>query len=289
MLVNGLIAASVYALVAVGYTLVYGVLKFINFAHGDVAMVGGYLAYFLIGAGVASGGRLAVVLAIAAVGCALLGLLIERTGYRPLRNSPRLLPLITAIGIGLALEATVTLLAGADIKLLRLPAWPVLQVGGIYITVIQVAILVLAVAALLALQVLVYRTEMGAWMRAVADNRDLAFVLGIDVNRVISAVFAVGSALAGIAGVMLGLEINLQPYMGFDVGIKAFAAVVLGGIGSLPGALIGSLVIGMAENLGTWYTSGVWKEAIAYAILLLTLLVRPSGLMGRRYEEEIKL
>lgn len=289
VLTNGLIASSMYALVAVGYTLIYGVLKFINFAHGDVAMVGGYVAFFLVGAGVATGGRLALGLMGAAVVCAVLGMLIERLGYRPLRNSPRLLPLITAIGIGIALQALVAMRAGSGFKVIALPDWPVYRIGPVAITAVQVAILLLAAVSLVALQLLVHRTDLGAWIRAVADNRELAYVLGVDVDRVIRSVFAIGSALAGVAGVMLALEINLQPAMGFTVGIKAFAAVVLGGIGSIPGMLIGSLVIGFAENLGAWFISGVWKESIAYGILLLTLLIRPSGLLGARAEEEVKL
>lgn len=289
VLVNALIAASMYALVAVGYTLIYGVLKFINFAHGDVAMTGGYLAFFLAGAGLATGGKLVLALLGAAVGCAVLGVLIERIGYRPLRGSPRLLPLITAIGIGLALQAIVMLLAGSEFKMFQLPAWPVLEIGGVFITAVQVATLILAALALALLRLLVYRTQLGAWIRAVADSRDLAYALGIDVDRVIGAVFAIGSALAGLAGVMLAFEINLQPAMGFTVGIKAFAAVVLGGIGSVPGVLIGSLIIGLAENLGAWFFSGVWKEPIAYAILLLSLLIRTGGLLGAGTEEEVKL
>lgn len=289
VLANGLIASSMYALVAVGYTLIYGVLKFINFAHGDVAMVGGYLALFMVGAGVATGGKLALGLVGAAAGCAILGVLIERLGYRPLRNSPRLLPLITAIGIGIVLQALVALRAGSGFKVIQLPDWPVYRLGPVSITAVQVAILILAVVSLVALEFLVYRTELGAWIRAVADNRELAYVLGVDVDKVIGSVFAIGSALAGIAGLMLALEINLQPSMGFTVGIKAFAAVVLGGIGSIPGVLIGSLIIGFSENLGAWFISGVWKESIAYAILLLTLLIRPTGFLGARTEEEVKL
>lgn len=277
-----------YALVAIGYNLVYGVLKFINFAHGDVAMVGAYVAFFLTGAGVVSAGRLAGAVVAAAAFCALLGVLIERAVYRPLRAAPRLQPLIAAIGAALALQSTVMLLAGAGIRSLTLEGPGVIHLGSLYLTPSQILIFAMGLLLLVAVQFLIYRTRLGADIRATADNLALAHALGIDVDRVMRAVFALGSALAGVGGLLVGLEVQLAPTMGFSVGMKAFSAVVLGGIGSLPGAIAGSFIIGLTEHFTAWFTSSLWKETVAYLALVLTLLVRPSGLFGRRAEEAVR-
>jgi branched-chain amino acid transport system permease protein len=289
VLANGLIAGSIYALIAVGYTMVYGVLKFINFAHGDVAMLGAYLAFFFLGTGVAQAPKLALAAVAAAVACAVLGIVIERFAYRPLRTAPRLTPLITAIGISVLLEAVATLVWGAQFRQYALPDWPVVELAGARVTVADIAIGAVALVSLLALSWLLGRTPVGADIRAVADNLELAESLGIDVDRTISVVFALGSFLAAIAGVLIGMEVNLIPVMGFDLGIKAFAAVVLGGIGSVPGAVLGAYAIGLAENGAAYVLGGVWKDAIAYAVMIAVLLVRPSGLLGATRESEVKL
>lgn len=286
LLVNGIIAGGNYALLAIGYSLVYGVLKFINFAHGDVAMVGAYLVFALV-----QSLKLpfAISVLISMLLTALLGVIIERVAYRPLRHAHRLAPLITAIAVAFALESAVTLWLGADIRTYARPTEEGWHLGPAIITPTQATILVAAVVCLLGLHILLQRTSLGKAIRATADNLEVAAVIGINTDRVIMLVFAVGSALAAVAGTLIGLESNLHPTMGVTVGIKAFAAVVLGGIGNVYGAMLGGFVIGLAENLGVWFIPPVWKDAIAYAILVLALLVRPSGLLGEKEETEIKL
>lgn len=286
LLVTGIVAGGTYALLAVGYTLVYGVLGFINFAHGDVAMIGAYVTLLLAtGAGLPLPAAVLGAMAVAA----LLGVGIERVAYRPLRRAHRLAPLISAIAVSLALESAALLLWGADIRTFRLPVTAGWQLGPFFVTRVQLVILATALAAMVGLQLLLTRTALGKAIRATADNLPVAAVVGIDVNRVIAAVFALGSALAALAATLLALEANLHPTVGILMGLKAFAAVVLGGIGSVPGALVGGFAIGIAENLGVWYLPTVWKDAIAYAILVVVLLLRPHGLFGTREAAEPKL
>lgn len=279
-------AGGSYALLAVGYTMVYGVLGFINFAHGDIAMIGAYLA--LIGS-TSLGLPLPAAIALAMAGAAALGVVVERLAYRPLRRAHRLAPLISAIAVSLGLESIALLLWGADIRSFRLPVTTGWQLGPFFLTPVQAVILVTALVAMALLRLLLARTALGKAMRATADNLPVAAIVGIDTNRVIAAVFALGSALAALAASLLALEANLHPTMGVLIGIKAFAAVVLGGIGSVPGALAGGLVIGIAENLGVLYLPTVWKDAVAYAVLVVVLLVRPQGLFGTPEAAEPKL
>ncbi len=286
LLVTGIVVGGSYALLAVGYTLVYGVLGFINFAHGDVAMIGAY-ATLLLATGAGLPLPAATLGAMAAA--AALGVGIERVAYRPLRRAHRLAPLISAIAVSLALESAALLLWGADIRTFRLPVTAGWQLGPFFVTGVQLVILATAIAAMVGLQLLLTRTALGKAIRATADNLPVAAVVGIDVNRVIAAVFALGSALAALAATLLALEANLHPTVGILMGLKAFAAVVLGGIGSVPGALVGGFAIGIAENLGVWYLPTVWKDAIAYAILVVVLLLRPHGLFGNREAAEPKL
>ena len=286
LLVTGIVVGGSYALLAVGYTLVYGVLGFINFAHGDVAMIGAY-ATLLLATGAGLPLPAATLGAMAAA--ALLGVGIERVAYRPLRRAHRLAPLISAIAVSLALESAALLLWGADIRTFRLPVTAGWQLGPFFVTGVQLVILATAIAAMVGLQLLLTRTALGKAIRATADNLPVAAVVGVDVNRVIAAVFALGSALAALAATLLALEANLHPTVGILMGLKAFAAVVLGGIGSVPGALVGGFAIGIAENLGVWYLPTVWKDAIAYAILVVVLLLRPHGLFGTREAAEPKL
>jgi len=286
LLVTGIVVGGSYALLAVGYTLVYGVLGFINFAHGDVAMIGAYATLLLAtGAGLPLPAATLGAMAAAAV----LGVGIERVAYRPLRRAHRLAPLISAIAVSLALESAALLLWGADIRTFRLPVTAGWQLGPFFVTGVQLVILATAIAAMVGLQLLLTRTALGKAIRATADNLPVAAVVGVDVNRVIAAVFALGSALAALAATLLALEANLHPTVGILMGLKAFAAVVLGGIGSVPGALVGGFAIGIAENLGVWYLPTVWKDAIAYAILVVVLLLRPHGLFGTREAAEPKL
>ena len=279
LLVNGLIAGGTYALAAVGYSMVYGALRFINFAHGSVAMVGAYLAFGLA-VGLLHVPLLPAIL-LAMVLTALLGVFIERVAYRPLRQAPKLAPLTTAIAVSFVLDATVMILAGADIKTFDLPQ-QVYQIGPVYITPIQVIIIITSLVMMAFMYVLMVHTRLGKAIRAVADDVSLAEVAGLNSDWVISAVFAIGSALAALGGILIGLDTNLQPTMGFIITVKAFAAVVLGGLGNVEGAIAGAFLIGIVENLGVWYIPPVWKDTIAYTVVVIMLFLRPAGLFGKK-------
>jgi branched-chain amino acid transport system permease protein len=282
LLVNGLIAGGTYALAAIGYSMVYGTLKFINFAHGSVAMVG---AYFVFGLAMTSLHiPLVPAVLISMLLTALLGILIERVAYRPLRRAPKLAPLTTAIALSFVLDAGVMILAGADIKTFNLPARRGYEIGPVFITPVQMIIIATSLLAMVSLYLLLGRTKLGKAIRAVADDINLAEVAGINSDLVISAVFAIGSALAALAGALIGLDTNLQPTMGFNITVKAFAAVILGGLGNVPGAIVGGFLIGIAENLGVWFIPPVWKDTIAYGILILMLFLRPNGIFGKKEE-----
>ncbi len=294
-MVNGVAWGSIYALIALGYTMVYGILRFINFAHGDVYMVGAYFAYFaslalgLAGGSAGAGGALAAIL-IAMAGAAVLGIMIERLAYKPVRRQSRLTALITAIGVSLFLENGGILVFGADPKFfpqivagrsIRLP-------GGALITTHQLLVLAGSLVLMVALNLVVYRTRIGRGMRAVAYNRDAASLMGIPADRIITFTFALGSALAAAAGVLVALtNPRIDPIMGLLPGLKAFVAAVLGGIGSIPGAVIGGLVMGVAETLVSGYVSSTYRDAIAFGILIVILLVRPTGILGRPLAEKV--
>ncbi len=282
LVLNGLIAGGTYALAAIGYSMVYGALKFINFAHGSVAMVGAYLAFVLALGGM----HLPLVWAflLAMVLTALLGIMIERIAYRPLRRAPKLAPLTTAIAVSLILDAAVMIIMGADIKTFDLPIQKGFGIGPLLITPVQTIIIVMSLILMLLLHFLLTRTKLGRAIRAVADDHTLAQIAGLNSDFVISAVFAIGSALAAASGILIGLDTNLQPTMGFTITVKAFAAVVLGGLGNVYGAIVGGFLIGLVENLGVWYIPPVWKDTIAYGILILALFLRPSGLFGKKEE-----
>jgi branched-chain amino acid transport system permease protein len=282
LLVNGLIAGGTYALAAVGYSMVYGTLKFINFAHGSVAMVGAYIT-FALAVGVFHL-PLVVAVALSMVLTGLLGVFIEAVAYRPLRNAPKLAPLTTAIAVSFVLDAAVMIVAGADIKTFNLPARRGYQIGPVFITPIQAIIIVSSVVMMALLFLLLNYTKLGKAIRAVADDISLAEVAGMNANLIISSVFAIGSALAAVAGTLIGLDTNLNPTMGFIITVKAFAAVVLGGLGSVPGAIVGAFIIGIVENIGVWFIPPVWKDTIAYAILILIIFFRPAGLFGKKEE-----
>ncbi len=280
LLVNGLIAGGTYALAAIGYTMVYSILKFINFAHGSVAMVGAYIAFFLSMRLLHLPFVLAFILSM--VFTALLGVIIERIAYRPLRASPKMATLTTAIAVSFVLDAAVMILMGADIKSYALPVVRGYQIGPVLITPIQGIIIVSSLIFMAGLYILLTYTKLGKAIRAVADDMRLAEVSGLNANLMISVVFAIGSALAAASGMLIGMDTNLQPTMGFIITVKAFAAVVLGGLGNVYGAIVGGFVIGIVENLGVWVIPPVWKDTIAYGILILVLFVRPAGLFGRK-------
>ena len=294
-LVNGIAWGSIYALIALGYTMVYGILRLINFAHGDVYMVGAFTAYFAaraLGAGGAdpSPWFALLVLVIAMVACAILGVLIEFFAYRPVRKSSRLTALITAIGVSLLLENLGIRIFGADPKFFPQLVAPrnITLAEGVVVTNHQVTVVLVSIVLMIGLTLFVTRTRTGKAMRAVAFNRDAASLMGIPVNRIITITFAIGSALAAAAGVLVGLtNPKIEPLMGIMPGVKAFVAAVLGGIGSIPGAVIGGLTMGVSEYLVVGYVSSTFRDAIAFVILILVLLIRPTGLLGRNVAEKV--
>jgi branched-subunit amino acid ABC-type transport system permease component len=283
LLVNGLIAGGNYALAAIGYTMVYSILRFINFAHGAVCMVGAYIVFVLAMTGLKI--NLIVALVLGMLLTALLGVSIEKVAYKPLRQAPKLATLTTAIAISFVLEAGVMIVWGADIKTFQLPVVKGWQVGPALITPVQLIIIASSVVFMLCLYFWLTRTRLGKAIRAVADGLELAEIIGINTDRIISVVFAIGSALAAASGTLMGLDTTLHPTMGFIITIKAFAAVILGGLGNLYGAIVGGFIIGLVENIGVWYLLGGdarWKDSIAYGILILALLFRPGGILGSK-------
>jgi branched-chain amino acid transport system permease protein len=292
-LVNGIIVGSLYALIALGFSMVYGVLKLLNFAHGDLYMVGAFVGYFVIqwfGGPTALTIPVPLLLVIMFVLAALLtgglGVAIERFAYRPLRNAPRIAPLITAIGISFFLENAALLLFGAQFRVYNTPDFisfsSGFSFGSVSIDAVQIMVVVLGLALMIGLRELVARTKLGKQMRAVAADREAAEMLGINVNLIIASTFFLGSALAGVAGVMAGLLFNqVTNTIGFLAGLKAFTAAVVGGIVSLPGAMLGGLLIGIAESFITGYISSTFTNLLVFALLIAVMVVRPSGLLGR--------
>ena len=298
-LVNGITTGALYALVALGFSMVYGVLKLLNFAHGDLYMVGAYIGFFVIqffgGASdlsIAVPLLLVIMFVVAAALVGGLGVAIERFAYRPLRDAPRIAPLITAIGVSFFLESSALLLFGAQYRVYNTAEFISLssgiQIGSVTIDSVQILVLVLGVVLMAGLQLLVNRTRLGRQVRAVAADREAAEMLGINVNFVITATFFLGSALAGVAGVMGGLLFNqVTSTIGFIVGLKAFTAAVVGGIGSIPGAMLGGLVIGVAESFVTGYISSTYSNLIVFGILIVVMLLRPTGLLGRAQLQKV--
>ncbi|MBL9037351.1 MAG: branched-chain amino acid ABC transporter permease [Archangium sp.] len=308
-IINGLAAGTIYALVALGYTMVYGVLKLINFAHGDVMMVGVYVGYavaFMLGRdGASTVYGVLLVFASAMAACAVLGLVIERFAYRPLREKPRLTSLITAIGISFALSygfqldwtvtiggTEVTLLPGASSRrfpeVIKAQTWLELGDSDVLIWNWQVISFGVAVALMAGLQFLVFKTRFGKAMRAVSHDHRVAGLLGIPVDTIIARTFMLGSALAAGAGILYAIkDKSIQPLMGMYVGLKAFVAAVIGGIGNLPGAVVGGLALGLCEEFVVGYTASSWRDAVAFGFLIVVLLVRPEGLFGRAQAEKV--
>lgn len=296
-LINGLALGSIYALIAIGYTMVYGVLRFINFAHSDVLMIGAFAALFLspqveklLGAQSVVGGILVVV--VSAAICALVGIVIEVLAYRPLRNRPKLTVLITAIGVSLFIEFTAQHKAvwGAEPRSFPqlFPARD-LHFAGVSLNSNDLVTLAMTLVLLLILWFVVQRTKIGTAMRAVAFNHEAAALMGVNVNRVISFTFGLGSALAAVAGICYAMRApSIEPLMGIQPGLRAFVAAVLGGIGNLPGAALGGLVIGAVESfVGGIPLITTYRDGIAFAILILILLFRPAGLLGKAQVEKV--
>ena len=293
-IVNGIAWGSLYALIALGYTMVYGVLRLINFAHGDVYMIGAMVAYYaaraLLPPGTASAGAFFALLALSMIACGALGMVIERLAYRPLRHAPKLTALITAIGVSLLLENGGQLLFGPDPKFFpQLLETRELSPGsGIVVTNVQILVLAVSVTLMIGLQFLVFHTRVGTALRAVSYSAEAASLMGINVDRVISLTFLLGSMLAGAAGVLVGLSNpKIEPLMGIMPGLKAFVAAVVGGIGNIPGAMAGGILMGLSEVLVVGYVSSTYRDAIAFVILILVLLVRPSGLFGASLQEKV--
>lgn len=295
-LVNGLTIGMIYALIALGYTMVYGIAQLINFAHGEVFMVGAYLgllAYSILKTlPIGQDGLfllLPPIFIFSMTLTALLGYTIERFAYRPLRHAPRLAPLITAIGVSFLLQNAVMLIFGpADKSFPDLVRVQKISFGAVTVTNLQMMISVISLALMLALHFFVKHTKMGKAMRALADDRVAASLMGINVNSVIGVAFIVGSGLAGAGGVMFGMYYNtINFHDGYLAGLKAFTAAVLGGIGNIPGAMLGGVLLGVFEGVGAGYLSSEWKNVFAFFILILILLFRPNGILGSRVVKKV--
>ena len=295
-LINGLTLGSVYAVVALGYTMVYGIIQLINFAHGELVMIGAMVAFTLIGVLVPTGVHPLLIVLIATACavpvCMLVAYAMERLAYRPLRRAPRLAPLITAIGVSIILQHVALLVwTRNNLAFPQIVKTESYHIGGATITNVQIAIMAMSVLMMVGLALLVYRTRLGTAMRATAQNAQVAGLMGIDINRMIAATFVIGAALAAVAGVMVGSYYGIAHYqMGALLGMKAFSAAVLGGIGNLPGAMLGGLLLGVVEALGAGYIGDLtgdvygsnYQDVFAFLVLIAVLVFRPSGLLGER-------
>lgn len=287
-IINGISLGSIYALIALGYTMVYGIIKLINFAHGDVYMIGAFVGYFCM-----TSFKLGFLpsLLIAMVVCAILGVVIEKIAYKPLRNATRIAVLITAIGVSLFIEYGTMFFVKPDPR-----SYPPLtgfmaqsyNVGGIRISMQQILIFVITVILMIMLQFIVKKTRIGKAMRAVSLDGDAAQLMGISVDKTISFTFFLGSALAGAAGILVGIYYNsINPLMGMMPGLKAFVAAVFGGIGIIPGAMIGGYFIGLIEVMVSGYGNSMYRDAVVFAVLIIILIVKPSGLLGKETREKV--
>jgi len=295
-LINGLALGAVYALIALGYTMVYGILQLINFAHGEVYMLGAYLGIIVLGVltywGLTAYSlvlSLLVTVLVSMAFCAAYGAVIERVAYRPLRNAATLTPLISAVGMSIILQNFVMLAQGKEYKNMP-PMLPTegFNLFGANVSPVQIFILTASILVMVALQFFVSRTRLGKAMRATSQDRVMAGLVGININLVISITFMIGSSLAAVAGVMVTLYYGVVHFsMGYSAGLKAFTAAVLGGIGSIPGAMVGGFMLGLIENFGASYLSSAYKDAFAFLVLIITLILRPSGLFGQKAMDKV--
>ncbi|BDH63708.1 branched-chain amino acid ABC transporter permease [Lysinibacillus sp. PLM2] len=286
-LVNGISVGSIYALIALGYTMVYGIIKLINFAHGDVFMLGAFIGFFAIARWDLS---FIPALIISMVLCAVIGVIIERVAYKRLRNATRIAALITAIGVSLLIEYTVIYFRGASPEAYPDGVIPKasIDIFGASISSQSIMILVVTIILMVLLQFIVHKTKIGKAMRAVSHDADAARLMGINVDNTISATFAIGSALAGAAGVIFGIYYTrIDPLMGVLPGLKAFIAAVLGGIGSIPGAMFGGYILGIVETIVSAIGFSLWRDAAAFVILIIILIVKPSGIFGKNAREKV--
>ena len=283
--INGISIGTIYAIIALGYTMVYGIAKMLNFAHGDVIMVGGFMAYTAISR---MGMPELAAVPLAMLVCVVLGMLIEGLAYRPLRGAPSLAVLITAIGVSIFLQNAAQQIWHADPKVYAGNMGNISLFGGaLNISGDAPVNIAVAVAIMVALTWFTSRTRTGKAMRAVSEDRDAAALMGINVNRTISITFAIGSGLAAVAGVLLWHKTNLQPTFGAMPGIKAFTAAVLGGVGSMPGAMLGGVLLGLVETLSKAYISTQFSDAIVFSVLIVILLVKPTGILGKKIQEKV--
>ena len=287
-LINGISLGSVYAIIALGYTMVYGIARMLNFAHGDIIMVGGFTVFTIV---TTMGGSPVVGILASVVVCTVLGVTIERVAYRPLRDASPLAVLITAIGVSYLLQNVALLIFGSNARqftsVITVPALK-LAGGKLSISSVTIVTILSCIVIMAALMTFINKTKMGQAMLAVSEDRGAATLMGINVNRTISVTFAIGSALAAVAGVLLcSAYPTLTPYTGSMPGIKAFTAAVFGGIGSIPGALIGGILLGIIENLAKAYISSQLSDAIVFSVLIIVLLVRPTGILGKKMTEKV--
>ena len=287
-LINGISLGSVYAIIALGYTMVYGIARMLNFAHGDIIMVGGFTVFTIV---TTMGGSPVVGILASVVVCTVLGVTIERVAYRPLRGASPLAVLITAIGVSYLLQNVALLIFGSNARqftsVITVPALK-LAGGKLSISSVTIVTILSCIVIMAALMTFINKTKMGQAMLAVSEDRGAATLMGINVNRTISVTFAIGSALAAVAGVLLcSAYPSLSPYTGSMPGIKAFVAAVFGGIGSIPGAFIGGILLGIIENLAKAYISSQLSDAIVFSVLIIVLLVRPTGILGKKMTEKV--
>ncbi|WP_324786913.1 branched-chain amino acid ABC transporter permease [Streptomyces sp. H51] len=293
LVLSGLFVGSFYALVALGYSMVYGIIKLLNFAHGDIYMLGAFVGFTVLsaGAGALGGGLLALIaiMIIAMIATGTFGVVLERVAYRPLRSAPRLSVLITAVGASFALEYGIAVAFGANPEVYQISVGAgSLDLAGAHLTYAQLAMMVIAVVLMVALDTLVRKTRSGRAMRAISQDPKACLLMGVNVDRVISRTFFLGSALAGAAGVMAGVYYGKIDFlMGFVIGLKAFTAAVIGGIGNLRGAVLGAVVLGLLESFGVAYLGSEWRDVFAFGFLILFLTVRPTGLLGERVTERV--
>ncbi|KYG66186.1 ABC transporter permease [Bdellovibrio bacteriovorus] len=293
-IINGISLGSIYALIALGYTMVYGILKMINFAHADVYMIGAFVAYYaarLMGLETSPGVfTLILLLVVAMFFCSLLGLTIERFAYRPLRKAPKLNILITAIGVSLFLQYSAQVVFGADPKVFPevMNDFVLFSIGAIEIKSFDVTVLIVSVLAMLALQFLIFKTKLGKAMRAVSANSSVASLMGVNPDKIIAFTFVVGSCLAAIGSILVGMKYpKIDPLMGMMIGMKAFVAAVLGGIGNVGGAVLGALIMGLSEEMVVAYISSTYRDAFAFGILIVILIFRPAGILGKYTVEKV--
>lgn len=286
-LVNGLSLGAIYALIALGYTMVYGIIMLINFAHGDIMMVGAYVGFFSI---TVLGSNVVVAMLFAMIACAVLGVVIEKVAYKPLRNSTRIAALITAIGMSLLLEYLTIFLLTPQQRVFPRDIFPVhnYHLGGLVLSNKDIFVILSAVVLMMILQFIIRRTKTGKAMRAVSLDQEAAVLMGVNVDKTISITFAIGSALAAAAGVMIGIYYGtINPLMGIIPGLKAFVAAVLGGIGIIPGAMVGGFVMGILETMVSGYGNSMYRDAVAFGVLILILLIKPTGLFGKNTGEKV--